>query len=169
MTDYDALYQNTPNALGPQDPGVGACLLRLPAPPLRILDFGAGQGRDALPLARQGHAVTAIDPAPSGLKQIAGIAEAEQLDITCQVGTAKDVAGEYDVLLSNRTLHMILDDGERHTTLTRLLSHLAPGGHVLIEDERSNIPGLRNVMGQNGNWDWLEETPARLFARRKTG
>ncbi|MEZ5360748.1 MAG: class I SAM-dependent methyltransferase [Candidatus Zixiibacteriota bacterium] len=47
----------------------------------RILDIGAGQGRNALFLARNGFAVDAIDPAAEGLRQIQEIATKESLKI----------------------------------------------------------------------------------------
>lgn len=167
MSRYETLYSTTPNALGAQDAGVAACLARLPPPPLHILDFGAGQGRDALPLARAGYRVTAIDPAPSGLAQIDEAARAEALDIRTLPGSAEAADEGFDMLLSNRTLHMILDDEARHRALATLLGWLAPGGHVLLEDERKNIPGLRNVLERHGRWTWLETTPVRLFARHE--
>ena len=169
MTEYDALYRETPNVLGPQDKGVKACLDRLPPPPCHILDFGAGQGRDAKPLARAGYQITAVDIAASGLEQLTQDASTEGLLIHCVCGSAADLDGPFDVLLINRTLHMILDDAERAAVLWELLRHLAPGGYVLIEDERSNIPGLKSVMNRHGAWDWIEETPRRLFARTAPG
>ena len=41
---------------------------------LRVLDVGAGQGRNCIPLARNGHAVTAIDSSEVGIAQVRAMA-----------------------------------------------------------------------------------------------
>ncbi|MEE2636188.1 MAG: methyltransferase domain-containing protein [Acidobacteriota bacterium] len=43
---------------------------QLVAPPTTIVDFGAGTGRLAIPLAHAGYDVTAVDPAPAMLGQL---------------------------------------------------------------------------------------------------
>lgn len=165
---YETLYARTPEALGAQTPAVAAALERLPAPPLTILDIGAGQGRNALPLARRGHRVTAVDTAPTGLAQLAGAAAAEDLVITTLAAdiTRAIPTGPFDVLLADRTFHMIPDPALRERTLANLLAVLAPEGFVIVEDERANIPGLSRALGPEGRWDWCERTASRIVARR---
>jgi SAM-dependent methyltransferase len=47
----------------------------------RVLDVGAGQGRQALFLARQGFGVDAIDPSREAIKTLAEIARSERLAV----------------------------------------------------------------------------------------
>lgn len=166
MTDYDDLYAETPHALGDATPAIAACWTYLPPAPLKVLDVGCGQGRDALPLAQLGHSVTGIDPAPSGVAQMCAEAEAEGLDITGHVTDAETykTLERYDLLLIDRTLHMILNDAERAKALAHLLGFMAPQGYVLIADEPSNMAGLRAVLNARPyRWHQIKETRNMLF------
>lgn len=52
-----------------------------------VLDIGAGQGRNALFLARQGYTVDAIDPSRIAVDTVANIAQGENLPVSaCQCG-----------------------------------------------------------------------------------
>lgn len=62
-------YQRSASAFAPSYESVsfdevhGALMRHLPAVPARVLDVGAGTGRDARALARLGHEVVAVEPA----------------------------------------------------------------------------------------------------------
>ena len=56
----------------------------------KLLDLGCGQGRDAIPLARMGFEVTAIDSSSVGIAQMKQIAQNEHLPLTSIV---QDVYG----------------------------------------------------------------------------
>ena len=167
--DYEDLYRDTPDALGAPNTDISA-FFDGRAAPLRVLDIGCGQGRDALPIARLGHSVQGVDLSPSGVRDLVQAAEAEGLAVTGQVADLADYSpdGTFDVLLIDRTLHM-LDFQPRHAVLTRLLTHLRADGWLLLVDKKSNMAGLRAVMHADAaDWSVIRERAGLLFAQRRT-
>jgi len=102
--------------------------------PLRVLDVGGGDGRDAVPLAQAGHQVTILDPAPSWLAEAGRrAAEAGVADRVRTVeGSIDDLgpAGDgYDLVLCHFVLHYRpADAGD----LDRLAAALRPGGRLSV-------------------------------------
>lgn len=92
----------------------------LPAPPVRLLEVGAGDGELAAALTEAGYEVVAIDPEPSGsnVRQVALL----ELD---------EPAASFAAALAVTSLHHVepLED-----SLTHLAELIAPGG-VLVVDE----------------------------------
>ena len=165
--DYEKLYAEQANALGDQTPQIATFLDRIAPAGARILDVGCGQGRDALPLARAGHVVTGVDLSPSGVAAMVEAAQAEGLSITGHVAdiTTYDPDGPFDIVLIDRTLHM-LDAGPRAATLGRLLRAVADGGWLVIADEASNLPAFRDQLVTNRR-EWMIEHCGKgyLFAQ----
>ncbi len=84
MEDYDRTYRETTDYFGPDpDPLLARFLPELP-PRARVLDIGAGQGRNALPAAAAGHRVTGIDPSAEALEQCRARAVAVGVDLELQ-------------------------------------------------------------------------------------
>ncbi len=166
--DYEKLYHETPDALGEPNRELVAFFEKSIQDKARILDVDCGQGRDALFLARRGHEVVGVDLSHSGIRDMLAVAEKEGLPIEGFVAdiTAFEPEGEFDVLLIDRTLHM-LDEEARHDVLDRLLDQVAEAGRVLIVDEKSNIEGFRRVLAAH-HFDWAEDVAKRgyLFVRR---
>ncbi len=52
----------------------------------RILEIGAGTGRNAIPLARLGYPVDALDLSPAFVEQLQTVAKTENLPITVKIG-----------------------------------------------------------------------------------
>jgi S-adenosylmethionine-dependent methyltransferase len=75
--------------------------------PLRVLDVGGGDGRDALPLALAGHDVTVLDPAPTWLAEAERRAEEAGGALTCVEGGLDEppVEGGFDLVLCHNVLH----------------------------------------------------------------
>jgi SAM-dependent methyltransferase len=110
----------------------------LPAGPLRVLDVGAGQGTQALRLARRGHAVTAVEPDARMRESFEGAAAtlppAQRRHLTLlatDVGGLPDVtrAAAYDVVLCHGVLMYLPESTAAIATLARLV---APGGVVSV-------------------------------------
>ncbi|QDI76404.1 MULTISPECIES: class I SAM-dependent methyltransferase [Leisingera] len=166
--DYDKLYRETPDALGAPSAAFTAFFDRLDARGLDVLDAGCGQGRDALFIARMGHRVTGVDISPHGIRHLLAAAQRENLAIT---GIAADLTvwapdKDYDILMFDRTLHMLAAP-QRRALLTRCLPHLRPGGWVLISDEQRNLKEFRQIVaGQNGDWHTDQNSRGLLFVRR---
>jgi SAM-dependent methyltransferase len=145
--DYDKLYAEQPDALGPPTQVFVDFFDGFELKPARILDVGCGQGRDAVFLAEMGHRVVGVDISPNGIRDLTNAAEKRGLPIQGVVADIKTYKpdGLFDVILIDRTLHM-LDEVQRNAVLGNLLGHVAPKGWVLIADEASNIPGFREVI-----------------------
>ncbi len=75
--------------------------------------------------------------------------------------------GLFDILLINRTLHM-LDLAARHAVLGRMLNHLWPGGWLLLLDERSNMLNFVDFPARaSGVWRIERQGAGFLFARQE--
>ena len=166
--NYDKLYSETPDALGPPTKVIVQFFARLDRNALRVLDVGCGQGRDALFIARQGHRVTGVDLSPHGIRDLEGIAQQEGLDIQ---GVVADLAyyqpdDDYDVILIDRTLHMLARTA-RLEVLSRLLDHVTLKGWLLIADEASNMEDFIHIITAHST-TWTTELSERgyLFIQR---
>ena len=166
--NYDALYKDEPNALGPPTDIFVRFFEGHADQRYSVLDVGCGQGRDALFIARLGHAVVGVDLSPHGIKDMIAVAESEDLDIT---GVTADITsytpdGTFDIILIDRTLHM-LDAAKGQSVLAGLLPHVNPLGWVLIADETSNMQGFKSVIAQSRTgWQTTYEKGGYLFIQR---
>lgn len=124
----------------------------LPAPPVRILEVGAGDGDVAVALAKQGYDVAAIDPVLER-PDAADAARVRWIDADFMYHAEN---GRYDVVLFTRSLHHL---ESLETALERAASALEPGGIVLAEEfafDRVNLPtarwfyDLQSVLGAAG-------------------
>ncbi len=108
--------------------------LRLADKPCRILDLGCGTGSLTLALARRGHAVTGLDPAPGML----AVAKAKDTDriVDWVSGSAMDFTldRKFDlIIMTAHVFQVFLDDSEASAVLASAYKHLAPGGRLAFE------------------------------------
>jgi SAM-dependent methyltransferase len=101
-----------------------------------VLDLGAGTGRNALPLARRGHPVDAVELAPMFTKVIRAEAALESLDVRV---IERDVFDAGDVLRRDYgmvVLSEVASDFRSTDELRRVFAlasqHLAPGGLLVL-------------------------------------
>ena len=149
QADLVALYDKL-NPLGADsDYFIAACE---PAPQT-ILDLGCGTGLLTKALARQGHQVTGIDPAPAML-EIAKhpplpntrwlCADAKELDLGCQFDR---------IIASGHVFQVFLNAADRLAFLRTASRHLKPDGRMIF-DSRNPEAAV-----------WLSWTPAKSRRR----
>lgn len=123
----------------------------LPAPPARVLDVGAGSGRDSAALSRLGHEVTAVEPS-TDMRSIAqtlhrGTPVKWLDDCLPTLATLTDTKVKYQLILVSAVM-MYVAEAERLSSLIRLRDLLAPGGVIFVtlrhSSEKSNVPDLRD-------------------------
>jgi SAM-dependent methyltransferase len=123
----------------------GALLDLLPKAPARVLDVGAGTGRDAAALAARGYAVDAVEPVAELRREAARLHPGG--GVVWRAGALPEipgVQGPYDlVLLSAVWMH--LPPRERPVAMRRLAGLLAPGGILLITLRRGAPPVDRRM------------------------
>lgn len=103
-----------------------------PERPVRLLDIGCGEGRNAIFFARNGYQVTAFDLSPVGIEKAKKWAEEIGVPLRVFVANLLDFRLEepYDILFSTGTLHYIPEE-LRAEILGNYKKFTNPGGlHV---------------------------------------
>lgn len=112
----------------------------LPQRPVRVLELGAGTGRDAAWLAARGHLVTAVEP-------VVELRVHEGPGITWLVdelpGLAR-VTGRFG-LVTAVAVWMHLDEGQRRAAMRRVAGLLAPGGRLVLTLRHGPVPAGRRM------------------------
>lgn len=93
----------------------------------RALDLGAGEGADAIRLAKLGWQVDAVELSPVACEKIADFARREHVEVLIRnesMTTATLADAAYDLVLMNGSLHYVAD---KHAVLAKTLRASAPG------------------------------------------
>lgn len=96
-----------------------------------VLDVGAGTGRTALDLARQGVATTALDVEASLLAELARRAHAERLEVATLPADARTFAVDRRfaaIIVPMQTIQLLGGAAGRVSFLAAVRAHLLPGG-----------------------------------------
>ncbi len=168
-TDYEKVYQQDRHALGEPFAEFVAFFDQYNKQNADVLDIGCGQGRDALFIARRGHHVVGVDMSPTGIAQLLEDASAENLNIEGVVADLREYEPdrEFDVVVADRTLHMLLDAEVRLQVLARLCKAVRDGGYMLIADERSNLPDMRAFFENDSHaWVIVKDVKGFLFVQK---
>ena len=100
--------------------------------PGRALDLGAGEGRNAVWLAKRGWRVTALDVSDVGLARAARRAEEEGVAVECVVADWREhalPAASFDLVV---IAYMHPRPDERPSMYGCAADALAPGGHLFV-------------------------------------
>jgi SAM-dependent methyltransferase len=127
-----------------------------------VLDLGAATGRVAIPLARDGHEVWALDRSPAMLAELARRLEGEPPDVAARVRpVAGDIAdlrldGEFRlVIAAMNTLQVLTEPADRVACLRGVRAHLAEGGELAFEvgyPDPDEIVATMGVERSNGHY-----------------
>ncbi|TAG87748.1 MAG: class I SAM-dependent methyltransferase, partial [Oscillatoriales cyanobacterium] len=100
---------------------------------IRILDVGAGTGRNTLPLARLGYSVDAIELTPAFAEQLQTAATAENLPVTVTEGDVLDPLmrmkpARYQLAVAAEVISHFRDIDQVRLFLAKMCDFLCPGG-----------------------------------------
>jgi SAM-dependent methyltransferase len=107
---------------------------QLTSPTARIIDFGAGTGRLAVPLAKSGRFVTAVEPCAEMLQVLKSKTKNLHIDmVNCTMANFKS-AQPYDFATCVFTVLLYLtDENELNLSLKSVASSLKPSGQLLLD------------------------------------
>ncbi|HVF18072.1 MAG TPA: methyltransferase domain-containing protein [Steroidobacteraceae bacterium] len=137
----------------------------LPTAPGRVLDIGAGSGRDAAWLAERGHSVLAVEPTAAmraAAMKLHPSSAIEWLDDALPDLTIVHSRGElFDVILIS-AVWMHLDESERTVAMPRVASLLSSEGLLLLSLRHGPIPAGRRIFDVSGEETIALATQCRL-------
>jgi SAM-dependent methyltransferase len=142
----------------------GGVLDRIPRGPLRVLEIGAGSGRDAAWFAARGDVVLAVEPTREmreGGRQLHPSPAIEWLDDGLPALAKVRARGERFDLIWISAMWMHLDADERGAGMATLAALLAAPGAVMMSLRHGPVPEGRRMFAVTG-----EETIA-LAARHR--
>ncbi|MFF5827299.1 class I SAM-dependent methyltransferase [Streptomyces bacillaris] len=117
----------------------------LPTAPSRVLDIGAGSGRDAAALSARGHQVVAVEPTPE-LREVAQRLHADMAIewVDDALPSLASLHGPFDLILLS-AVWMHLDEQERTGGMRRLAELVSPGGCVAMSLRHGPVPNGRRM------------------------
>ena len=104
---------------------------------VRVLDVGAGTGRNTLPLARLGHPVDAIELAPTFAEQLRVAVQVEKLPVTVTEGDVLDPLvrmrpAHYQLAIAAEVITHFRETDQVRLFLAKMCDFLCPGGLLLF-------------------------------------
>lgn len=111
VTDYERRYKSEDYYWGVKPSNLCLKILELmpPIKPLRVMDIGCGEGKDAVFLARCGYEVSAFDVTDTGIEKTKRLAENANVNVDVFKANILDfrLEKEYDILFSSGVFHYI--------------------------------------------------------------
>lgn len=100
-----------------------------PSRPLKLLDIGCGEGKDAVFFARCGYEVSAFDISEAGIEKTKRLAEKARVNVRAFRANLWDyrLTEEYDILYSSGALHYIKPE-LREEIMLNYKAHVSKGG-----------------------------------------
>lgn len=125
----------------------------IPRAPSRVLDIGAGTGRDAAWFVSLRHSVLAVEPTDElrhGAQQLHPEPEITWLKDSLPTLAQVTARGEtFDVIMLN-AVWMHLTEEERRTGFETLVSLMAPGARLFMSQRHGPVPEKRRMFDVSG-------------------
>lgn len=146
-TDYEQRYQTEEYYWGVEPSQMCLKLVELmpPIKPLKVLDIGCGEGKDAVFLARCGYQVSAFDITDAGIEKTKRLADKAGVFVEVFKANIQDFRLEQDVdiLYSSGVFHYILPE-LRTEIIENYRQHTSKGGlnafNVFVEKPFIDVP-----------------------------
>jgi SAM-dependent methyltransferase len=120
----------------------------IPSVPCRVLDIGAGTGRDAAALAAKGHTVTAMEPTAAMRvhgQRLHALPRIEWMDDALpELAVLRATARRYDLVMAT-AVWMHLDKAERATAMRNVAELMAPHALFLASLRHGPVPSGRRM------------------------
>lgn len=170
----DAVYENwlntrEPPLFGTEPDARVLALAGLTLQPreFRVLDIGAGTGRNALALARRGHPVDAVEMTPKFAATIRAEAAEQQLDVRVierdVFATADDLRADYQLMVLSEVVSDFRSVAELRGVFELAARQLAPGGQLVF-----NIFLARHgYLPDDAARELGQQTYSTIFTRRE--
>lgn len=133
-----------------------------PKTPSRVIDIGAGTGRDAAGFAELGHTVTAVEPTPELRNEARRLHPHPTItwidDSLPDLDRVHALGERYDLVMLT-AVWMHLDLGQRERAMARVAPLIGPGGAMALSLRHGPVPAGRRMFDVSA-----EETSA-LAAR----
>lgn len=134
----------------------------VPAAPCRVLDIGAGTGRDAAAFAAMGHAVVAVEPTAELRAKAAALHPSPRIewldDGLPELARLAGRGGRFDVVMLT-AVWMHLDAGQRARAMPRVARLVRGGGVAIFSLRHGPVPPGRRMFDVSA-----EETAALAAA-----
>ncbi len=144
---YEERYSQASCYFGTKHCSLAARLLHKLPPKSTILDLGAGEGRNAIYLAKNGHIVTAVDFSEKGIRKIEKRAKKNKVHIDTIVANIADrefvsKLGSFDAILANKVIQFLKQEDGNYA-VEYIKEHTKPGGYVAISSVAGNADQLK--------------------------
>jgi len=119
----------------------------IPAASCRVLDIGAGTGRDAAALASMGHHVVAVEPIAKFRERATLLHPSPRIEwVDDRLPDLASLAGRerFDVVMLT-AVWMHLDEPQRRRAMPRVAGLLRPGGVMLLSLRHGPVPAGRRM------------------------
>ncbi len=132
MTKYDLAYKKNPYLRGLKPNNLTIEILKYKKN-VEVLDFGCGEGQDAVFLSKNGFKVLAIDNSVEAIKNLNKLAKNNHVSIRTELIAFEDYKfiKRYDVILSEASLHF-LSQKKRKTIISSMQRHTTKNGINVI-------------------------------------
>ena len=126
----------------------GTVLHLVPKPPCRVLDIGAGTGRDAAAFAEMGHQVVAAEPTAALRTAAMALHPSPRIewldDNLPDLGILLARGEEFDVVMLT-AVWMHLDAAQRRRAMPNVASLMKPGGVMIMSLRHGPVPPGRRM------------------------
>lgn len=120
-----------------------------------VLDLGCATGRVAIPLARDGREVWALDRSPEMLAELRRRLAGEDPAVAARVHPVQGDLARIAlprrfalVMVAMNTLQVLTDPADRRSAFRSIRDHLAPGGELIFDVALPDVAEIEASMGE---------------------